>query len=203
MKTSSFITRLLREFPSTTRVHALEEMNLALSTLLDKEPLAFMRVFDESTGGDPVLSTTAGVFAYTIDDTNLGSDINRVERAYTGREEDPTWCDSKIHTSRNIGSNDTKIIFSEDPGGVDVKLKCYKGRTELLSETYPAEIPLPEEFIIEHLYELIAGRLERMYHGKSVRLERYLAYDLPRFYGDANYTIENSIIYSTDESRPY
>lgn len=192
MKTSSLISRIYRAFPSTTRLDIKDEINIALDILIDR-PLAMMRVKDSSTGLDPVLTTTDGVFEYTINATSIGEDVKWVERAYTGEESDIADYDNIIFTSRQLGDSDITITFAEDPGGNDVKLTAYKGPTTILSESYPVNIPLPNEFVIKYLFELVAGNLESLYHGKSVRRDAFYANDLARFHGESNKSMKDDV----------
>ena len=79
MRTSAFVNRVMRVCPSIQRAAVIDEVNNALNIIFDR-PLSVMRVYDESTGLDPVLSTVVGQFHYDSDDVSTTADI-----AYIGR----------------------------------------------------------------------------------------------------------------------
>ena len=184
MKTSAFIDRIVREAPSWTRPNILLEINYALDIIFDR-PLRMMRIKDTSTGLDPVLTTVAGTFEYEINAAAIGEDAMFVRRAYTGLEEDPTCYDTDVYSSLETGAN-AKLLFKEDPGGTEYHVEAYKFPTKVVSETFPTTLPFPDQFIIRYLYDLVAGNIESMSHGKSVRLDRFYAEKLPELHGRLN-----------------
>lgn len=177
MTTKELINEILRSVPSATRVDIRSELNAALRIIFNK-PLEIMRIKDTSTGKDPVLTTTAGVFEYELDAAAIGVDAKYVTRVYQGSETDPDDCDDVSWNVRELtGTNNSVILFEEDPGGAEYFITAYKHHDKIVSETVPAVFPFPEEFIQEHLIALVVGRLEEKYHGKSLRLDEFMGAD--------------------------
>lgn len=173
MTTKELIDRLLKYSPSSTRVDLRTEINIALNDIFSI-PLEIMRIKDASTGKDPVLTTTAGVYEYEIDAAAIGEDAKYVTRVYLdGDQTETEECDPVIWTVRDgTGTGNATILFETDPGGTEYLISAYKHHPEIISETLPAELPFPQE-LINALVKIVTGTLEDQAHNRSVKLDSY------------------------------
>jgi hypothetical protein len=188
MKTKQFIDRVVRVCQSVPRSLIIEETNNALDILFDR-PLAIMRVYNASTGLDPVLSTMAGTYQYTSGDLNTTENIAYLGRVYSDPLDKDGGTDVIVdHNNRVLHGESITINFSEDPGTANYYVETYKKPTYILSENSPVYIPFPDEFITKYLFELVVGNIELMSHGQSSRLEKFESEKLFDLYGKLNET---------------
>ena len=198
MKTKTLISRISRVFPSVPRAVILEQINVALRIIIDR-PLAFMRIIDESTGKNPVLSTVPGQFAYEANVATLGYDAKYVARIFTGEENDSASYNTVGFSTRvALGTGNAKIILSEDPVASTYYVEAYSGVTELLTEVFPVHIPFPDEYVDSYLYKLITGLFEDEFHGKSVKLEEFYARDISVLRGELNTSMQSNVMFTTE-----
>ncbi len=195
MRTSAFVNKILRACPSLTIPAVLDEINSALNTIFDR-PLSIMRVYDESTGYDPVLSTSNGVLGYTSDDIDTEESIAYIGRIYQSAGDPSSSVDVRVQTAgRTLSGSPIKINFTEDPGSGIYYVETYKRPTEILSIKNPEYIPFAEEFINKYLYELVVANFELQAHGRSARMERFEQNALVDLYGKLNEN-SNQVSYS-------
>lgn len=142
-----------------------------------QRPTAQMRVYNNAlssstTGLDPTLTTTAGTYEYLINSTTTtmtsGTRAWRIVSIYENDEEDPI----SVTTFDGTANDDSlcaKIIFDADPGTTSNKyhIRCYKYPTEISVEA--TRLQVPEQYHRSHIYEGVAGFIEKFRSGKSER----------------------------------
>jgi len=198
MKTKTLISRISRAYPSVARPTILDQINVALGIIIDR-PLAFMRIIDESTGKDPVLSTVTGQLTYEANIANLGYDAQYITRVYTGEDEDARDCDPVAYSTRvALGTGNATIVLEADPIDDSIKVQAYRGVIELQTEVFPVHIPFPEALVSRYLYKLVAGLFEEEFHGKSLKLDEFYARDIDVLRGEANTALQNNVSYESE-----
>lgn len=190
MNSVELINRLRRQAPRWSRASLLKlidaEQRYALST-----PVSVLRLFDGTTGKDPILTTVSGQSVYEISSAEgFDSDVWKVTRVRTtdGTEIAITDEYGESNSVRSIpakGSDSAKIIFNFDPGDSKTYyLECYTYPQELSSEN--VELTIPDEFVDSYLYEAVIGQIEKSEHGVSNTYNTYLETLLPSLRNELN-----------------
>ena len=163
MTTTGLISYIQRKCPDWDRQTLLDLLN-DIQNMVFMRPNHFMRVYDESTGKDPVLTTVSGTYKYELSETlpianPFGHTIQLIDHVYQSSSESDTLqynrdggsdlLDPKYDSFKATKTSAAKIIFHDDPGSTDYKVKCYRRPNQLTSERIQLEIP--EEYHIEHI----------------------------------------------------
>jgi hypothetical protein len=174
MLTNAIITLAKKQFPDWGRELLLQFLNELQSIVFTQSATNQMRMFDTTTGKDPVLSTTQGVYSYDIDTTH-GFDDNawRVTLVYSEDSTDPT--DAIFYDA--TPSVSAKVVFKEDPSTSEYYIRAYRFPSELVTETIQLEIPAA--YHLSHVFEGLAGMIEKFRSGKSERYEMFVGNLLP------------------------
>jgi hypothetical protein len=181
MKTSALITLTQRKVHGYTRIQ-LTEFYDEIQKMVFSKPLELMHYVDSSTGLEPLLTTTAGVFEYELTEAVIGKDIQNISNVYpksalTGHVYygvDPTSKVVYANTKQGTGINASKarIIFNEDPGDQEWYVSCYRYPTPLTAETIQLEVP--ERFHLTHMMSGVIGLIETFEHGQSKTAQTFL-----------------------------
>jgi hypothetical protein len=177
MLTSALVTALKKEFPDWSRTEILDMINEVQKIVFTQRPTAQMRIYNNALssstlGLDPTLNTTAGVYEYQINSSTCtmssGTRAWRVVSVYKDDEEEQEEI-TTFDGSANDDSLCAKVIFDSDPGTTTntYHIRCYKYPTEITVESIRTIIP--EQFHRSHLYEGVAGFIEKFRSGKSDR----------------------------------
>lgn len=165
MQTQSLISLAKKQFPDWSREMLLEFLNELQRIIFTQSPTNQMKMYDSSTGKDPILTTTSGQYEYTIDSTNgFDTEIWRVVSVYIN-EEEPIECMILDTTP----SSSAKVIFKENPSSQDYYVRCYRFPVELVTENIQLEVP--DAYHLSHVYEGLCGLIEKFRSGKSDRYD--------------------------------
>lgn len=189
MRTSALVGYIQRRAKDWDRQSILDMIG-DVQTIIFSEPTSYMRVIDESTGVDPVLTTVSGTYSYTISGAHVIENISSSPFLYEQTYGIPNIAMyPKFRTVRGNESVDAKIIFSEDPGDATYYVKYYRRPNELTSESIQLEIP--QEYHITHVAYAVLGMIEMAEHGTSEK------YDI--FYGRLLDDIRSSLNSSSQD----
>jgi hypothetical protein len=191
MNTGSLITLIKKQAPQWARDNIRELLNEVQRMLLNTKPLSFMRVVS-STGVDPVLVTSSGIYSYEISIANgFVYDASRVVSVYNTDTKEKIDCTLIPGTP----SNAAKVIFPVDPGVSSYSMMVYRKATEILVEATPIDVPA--EYHISILMEGVLGLIEKMDHGGvSQRWEKFETVLVPRLYTNLNAQVYNTVLYT-------
>jgi hypothetical protein len=172
MKTSALLSYLQRKCRDWDRV-ALRELLNEIQNMVFMSPNNYMRVFDESTGTDPVLTTIPGQLVYTLDEATFGWDVQFIQDIRgldsVGHESEyGTRIDYEAPQFRTFQGNENtcaKVIFATDPNGTEYDIECYRRPQELTSENIQLEVP--SAYHINNIAKGVIGKVEEADHGDS------------------------------------
>jgi len=181
MTTTGLITYIQRKCPDFDRMTLLMLLN-EIQKMVFVHPNELMRVYDETTGRNPVLTTVAGQTIYELDVPSFGWDIQFVEAfGYNYIVENG----SSAHKAR--------VIFKEDPGDGEIPLVCYRYPTELTSEHI--QLDIPAEYHIDSVAKGVIGKCEESDHGTSNTWIEFKTALLPLMQWGVGKKINNKIMY--------
>lgn len=164
MQTQSLISLAKKQFPDWSREMLLEFLNELQRIIFTQSPTNQMRLFDGSTGKDPVLTTTQGTFSYDITtDNGFSENVWRVVSVYT--DDDSVECMLLDATP----AQSAKVIFTSDPATQNYYIRAYKFPAELVTENTQLEVP--DAYHLSHVYEGLCGLIEKFRSGKSDRYD--------------------------------
>lgn len=174
MLTSSLITLAKKEFPDWSRIQLLGMLNEIQRIVFTQNNTRQMRMYDSTTGKDPILTTVDGTYVYEINTTN-GFDYNvwRVTSVYNDDIYDPI----DVIKYDATPSNSAIIVFNENPGNAEYYLRCFRQCSDLTSETTQMEIP--HAYHLSHIWEGLCGLIEKYRSGKSDRFLYFMEKLLP------------------------
>lgn len=173
MLTSAIVTTAKKDFPDWSRTSILSFLNEIQNMIFCQDTTVHMQMYG-STGKDPVLTTTAGTYEYTISTANGFSENSwRVTSVYSVSIDDP---EDVILKDASPGGYAT-VIFKSDPGSTDFYIRSYRFPTQLSIESTQLEIPA--SYHITHVYEGLIGLIEKARSGKSDRWEKFEKLLLP------------------------
>lgn len=184
MLTSSLVTLVKREFPDWSRPLILTLFDEVQKMVFTQNATRQMRMYDASTGKDPVLTTVSGTYEYEISTSN-GFDNNawRVCVVYTDSIDEPV--DVDFFDSNN--TYQAKILFKDDPGSTTYYIRAYRFCNSLISESVSLEVPA--SYHLTHIFEGVCGLIEKYRSGKSERwdiFEKMLLPELVKKMSDSN-----------------
>lgn len=165
MLTSALITLAQKEFPDWSDTLILQFLNEIQRMVFTQNTTDQMRIIDTSTGKDPILTTTSGIYSYDINTTN-GFPYNawRVCEVYSSDIDSPTDVFTYEATPATAYA---KIIFSSDPGTGSFYVRGY--RFPIVLGSASTQLEIPAGYHISHVYEGLAGLIETFRSGKSER----------------------------------
>lgn len=175
MLTSALITLTQKDFPDWSDTLILQFLNEIQRIVFTQKPTDQMRIIDTNTGKDPILTTTSGIFLYNVNTTS-GFPYNawRVCDVYANDLDHP----SDVFTYEATPETPySKIIFKEDPGTGSFYVRSYRFPITLGSSSTQLEIPA--SYHLSHVYEGLAGLIEKFRSGKSERYEIFKKILLP------------------------
>lgn len=162
MLTSAIVTLAQKQFPDWSEVMIVELLNELHKYIFTQVPVERMRMYSTTTGTDPILTTTAGTYEYTINTTN-GFDYNawRVVNVY---QDEVEYVDVITYDAVNSATG-AKIVFREDPGTQDYYIKAYRFPTDINSISTQLEIPAT--YHLTHIFDGLVGIIEKFRSGRS------------------------------------
>lgn len=142
----------------------MDMLNEVHRTVFTQNTTSHMRMYDSSTGVDPILTTTDSIYVYEID-TDNGFDDNawRVVDVYTDEIDDPVDV-IKYDATPGISA---KVVFQDNPGTATYYIRAYRQCNNLTSENIQLEIP--HSYHISHVWQGLCGIIEKYRSGKSDR----------------------------------
>lgn len=167
MLTSSLITMAQKEFKDWSRVMILGFLNELQRIIFTQNTIKHMRMYDITTGKDPIISTVSGTFEYHI------PNAWRVCEVYEDDIDRPT----NVMLFDATLAEEARIVFSDNPNTGSYYYRAYKFPDTLVTED--VQLSVPESFHTSHVYEGLAGLLEKMRSGKSERWEKFEKILLP------------------------
>jgi hypothetical protein len=176
MLTSALITLAQKQFPDWSRTMLLSLLNEIQQMVFTQNCTNQMRMYDDATGKDPLLTTTSGTYEYTIDTTDgFDYDAWRVTDVYDIDINNTSTIDwSAVDATSSVAA---KVVFTNDPGVGTYYIRAYRFPTELTTESVQLEVP--SSYHISHLLEGLAGFIEVTRSGRSDRWEKFLQKTMP------------------------
>jgi hypothetical protein len=134
-----------------------------------------MRIYDSTTGLDPILTSVAGQYEYSINTTN-GFPYNawRVCNVYASDIKESLTDILTFDATPNTPY--AKIVFPSVPNG-NYYVRCYRFPIELTAENIQLEIP--SSYHITHIYQGLLGLIEMARSGRSDRWKLFTDKLLP------------------------
>lgn len=174
MLTSAIVTLAQKQFPDWSSTMIVELLNELHKYIFTQVPVERMRMYSTTTGTDPILTTTAGTYEYTINTTN-GFDYNswRVVKVY----QDETDYVDVITYDAVSSSTGAKIVFREDPGTQDYYIKAYRFPTNITSVS--SQLEIPATYHLTHIYDGLVGIIEKFRSGRSDTWEMFVKIKAP------------------------
>jgi hypothetical protein len=169
MLTSAIITLAQSEAPDWSRTKLLTYLDELQKKVFLKNTTSQMRIYDSTTGKDPILVTTPSTFEYSINTTNgFPNNAWTVNEVYIDNIKEPETNILVIKATPSTAY--AKIIFNDAPSG-SYYIRCYRFPNSLTTEQVQLEIP-----IVYHLdiYDGLIGLIEKSRSGKS---ERYMIFE--------------------------
>lgn len=178
MLTSSLVTLVKKDFPDWSRTMILTFINEIQKIVFTKEATKLMRMYDSSTGKDPVLSTSDGTYLYNIYTILQTGEIEynawRVTDIYSSNIEEPILTVEKFDA---VSNGTAKVLFTENPKTSTYYFRAYRFPIDIDSENVQLEVP--SAYHITHIYEGICGLIEKYRSGRSDRWEKFESILLP------------------------
>lgn len=201
MQTSALISFIQRRNRDYSRDDIREFLN-DIQTIVFDRPLHYMRIIDESTGQDPVLSTTAGTFAYTIADTQYIKQFYK-KNDYVGELYNKQYIfdAERLHTYNfrySEGTGDCRVVFQEDPGSSNINYVAYKFPTEILTENTPMSIP--SQYFIKYVVPGVEGIIQQGDHGDSKAWAEFINILLPELQAKLDMQDQDIILTTNSEA---
>ena len=163
-----------RNFPDWSRVQLLEILNEVHRMVFTQNVTNSMRMYDVTTGKDPVLTTTSGTYLYEINTTNgFSNNAWRVTDIYSSDIDEPEDIIKKDATP----SNSAIIIFKDNPGNSQYYVKAYRQCSSLITENVQMEVP--SSYHLSHIWEGLVGMIEKFRSGRSDRWDLFISKLLP------------------------
>lgn len=173
MLTSAIVTLAQKQFPDWSRTMILEFLNELQRIVYTQNTVLPMRMYDSTTGKDPILTTVSNTYSYDINTINgFPYDAWKICNVYKediSESEDVTLFDSTPNES-------AKVVFKENPSS-KYYVRCYKLPTQLTSETI--QLSIPHGYHLSHVYEGLCGLIEKFRSGKSDRWDVFEKLLLP------------------------
>lgn len=175
MLTNSLITLLKEEFNDYSPVRLAVLLDEVQRMIFTQNATEQMRMYSTTTGKDPILTTQDGVYEYTIG-TIQGFTNNawRVYEVYQNEDEDQV---DVFTVDARSESTPARIVFKENPGAQDYFIRSYRFPTPI-STPYTA-LEVPYAYHLSHVYEGVAGLIEKFKSGRSERWEMFYNKLLP------------------------
>lgn len=167
MLTTSLITFIQSDFPDWSEVRILSLINEIQRIVFTQVPTDQMRMFDTLTGKDPILTTESGTLVYNINTSAPASFPYNAWRIWEVYQTDINDPEDVFTIDATPVTNCAQIVFKEDPGITDFYVRCYRFPTVLSSNSVQLEIP--HQYHLTHVYEGVAGLIEKSRSGKSER----------------------------------
>lgn len=175
MQTSALITLINKEVPDWSRVLILSLLDEIQKMVFSQNATEQMRIYDSSTGNDPLLTVTNTVFEYDINTTNgFPNNAWRVYEVYETTIDTPF---DDVTCFDAAGSEQyARIVFNKPVSG-QFYIRCYRFPISLSSESVQLEIP--NAYHLTHVYEGVLGLIEKFRSGKSERYQMFVQKLLP------------------------
>lgn len=185
MLTSSLVALTQKQFPDFSEVLIIELLNELHRYVFTQVPTERMKMYS-STGTDPVLTTVAGTYEYTINTTaGFSNNAWRVTNVY---QDETDYVD--VITYDAVGSSTgATVIFREDPGTQNYYLRCYRFPTEITSISKQLEIP--SNYHLTHIFNGIVGLIERFRSGRSDTWDEFVKVLAPDMIAKMNNVCSN------------
>lgn len=175
MLTSAIITLAKKEFPDWSDELIRTFLNELQRMVFTQNATAQMRIYDSSTGVDPKLATTSGVYEYEINTSaGLPYDAWRVYEVYSNEIDDP---EDVLTIDATASSSNAKVVFPKDPGTGTYYVRCYRFPTQITANSVQLEIP--HAYHLSHVYTGLCGLIEQARTGRSERWEKFERVLLP------------------------
>jgi hypothetical protein len=203
MLTSEFITQVKQDFPKWSRTNILNKLNEVQKIMLLSVPLSQYKVLNTTTGNEPLLTTVAGTYNYTLSvAAGFYANVWKVTGVHTEDDHSdgygywPNIRDSHYRTTYSYkdplamfidgsSSSYAQVTFYDDPGSTTYYITCYSQPTNLTSESIT--ITVKDQYHQGIMYEGVCGLIEKSENsGKSDRWEKFEQILLPRFWSSSN-----------------
>ena len=184
MRTNALITQIQRDAPEWS-VDDVRELINQVQLMVYSNPVSPMRMYDTATGKDPLLTTTATTFEYTINTAaGFDYDAQSVYTVYT----DPNDINGTMVEIDVIPSTETsaaKIRFiNTDPGASTYYVWAYRKPQEITASTI--QLTIPSKYHLTLVKTGVLGLIEESGNGRSIQMDKYEAVYLPKFLTDMN-----------------
>lgn len=189
MLTSNIVSRIQKNAKGYGIPEILDYIDTIQNIMLGK-PLKSRRLFDTSTGRDPVLTTTAGTYEYELSSSQTywsGDNAMFIQSVFSG------WDSEDEYTNDGYGNlthNDAtveyevieatqtecaKVCFHENPGTSTYYVTAYKKPIPITSKSIQLEIPIQHHRrVIEGVMALIEldenGGISQRYEQWEIKL---------------------------------
>jgi hypothetical protein len=175
MLTSSLITLIKKDASDWSRDNIRELVNEVHRMCLTEKPVGHMRVYDSTTGKDPILTTIAGTYEYDLDISSIGFNVYTATTVYGSPETVDSPEDVIIFdATRGV---DCKVVFKNDPGTSSYYVTAYRIPPEITSESI--QLAIPENYHLSHIKEGVIGLIEQADSGRSERWQNFINKLLP------------------------
>lgn len=175
MQTSALITLVNKQVPDWSRVLILSLIDEIQKMVFSQNATEQMRIYDSTTGKDPILTTTNTVFEYNINTTSgFPNNAWRVYEVYETLIEEPF---DDVTCFDAAGSTQYARVVFNTPVSGDFYIRCYRFPVSLSSEANQLEIP--SAYHLSHVYEGVLGLVEIFRSGKSDRYQMFISKLLP------------------------
>lgn len=184
MRTAALIKQIQREAPKWSTEDIRELIN-EVQRIVYSNPVDEMRMMDTSTGFDPLLSTTAGTYEYTIN-TAAGFDYDAqiVYLVYTTKT-DPQGTKQSVDVIEATETTAAKIRFrGTDPGTGSYYVWAYRKPPQVTSTS--VQLTIPPQYHLKYVKEAVMGQIELSDSGRSDRWEKFETEQLPKLLSKMN-----------------
>jgi len=175
MRTTALIKQIQRDAPKWSSEDIRELIN-EVQRIVYSNPVSQMRMYDTSTGSDPILTTTAGTYEYSIGTSN-GFDYNAscVYIVYTSLTDvEGSRVSTDIIPATETDAAKVRFI-DDDPGSSTYYVWAFRKPPEITSTS--VQLTIPPDYHLTLVKKGVMGLIETSDSGTSRQWE-----DFERFY---------------------
>ena len=184
MRTTALIKQIQRDAPKWSSEDIRELIN-EVQRYVYSNPISQMRMYDTSTGSDPILNTTSGTYEYSIGTSNgFSYDASGVYVVYTSL----TDIDGSKVSVDIIPATETdaaKVRFIDtDPGTSTYYVWAFRKPPEITSSS--VQLTIPPDYHLTLVKKGVMGLIETSDSGKSSQWEEFEVFYKKKFLSSMN-----------------